>query len=307
MRVGTRGMRARGATALVVLALAAGTWSCSASRAFQRRQQRRDATRLGPRGHLLRGGRQVGAGPRRLQDGARSRAAGGRAGAFREGPRVRAARSARPGAARVPGASSNSSPASQEARAGIQRLEQTIRDRIEAARPKPAAEVMRQQARKQMEEPALNPASREPVVLKFQNRQMKEILDFLGELHRHQRRVRQGFPADAAHQRQHRRRDAGGGAPADPHRERRLLQGAEPAQHHRHRRQPGQARRLRRAGGPDVLPLERRRGRDGAAAHQGGHHADHGRAPDVRGEQGRQLDHRSRHGAHAADGRAAHR
>ena len=71
-------------------------------------------------------------------------------------------------------------PGSQEARAGIQRLEQTIRDRIEASRPKPAAEVMRQQARKQMEEPALNPASREPVVLKFQNRQMKEILDFLG-------------------------------------------------------------------------------------------------------------------------------
>jgi type II secretory pathway component GspD/PulD (secretin) len=71
-------------------------------------------------------------------------------------------------------------PGGQEARAAIQRLEQTIRDRIEAARPKPAADAMRQQARKQMEEPALNPASREPVVLKFQNRQMKEILDFLG-------------------------------------------------------------------------------------------------------------------------------
>jgi general secretion pathway protein D len=71
-------------------------------------------------------------------------------------------------------------PGSQEARAGIQRLEQTIRDRIEAARPTPAAERMRQQARKQMEEPALNPASREPVVLKFQNRQIKEILEFLG-------------------------------------------------------------------------------------------------------------------------------
>jgi type II secretory pathway component GspD/PulD (secretin) len=71
-------------------------------------------------------------------------------------------------------------PNSQEARAAIQRLEQTIRDRIEAARPKPAAEIMRQQARKQMEEPALNPASREPVVLKFQNRQIKEILEFLG-------------------------------------------------------------------------------------------------------------------------------
>jgi general secretion pathway protein D len=71
-------------------------------------------------------------------------------------------------------------PGSQEARAGIQRLEQVIRDRIEASRPKPAAEAMRQQARKQTEEPALNPSSREPVVLKFQNRQIREILDFLG-------------------------------------------------------------------------------------------------------------------------------
>jgi general secretion pathway protein D len=70
--------------------------------------------------------------------------------------------------------------ANQEARAKIQLLEQTIRDRIEAARPRPAAEGMRQKARQQMEEPALNPASREPIVLKFPNRQIQEVLDFLG-------------------------------------------------------------------------------------------------------------------------------
>jgi general secretion pathway protein D len=68
----------------------------------------------------------------------------------------------------------------QEARARIQVLEQTIRDRIEAARPRPPVEGMRQKARQQMEEPALNPASREPVVLKFNNRQIQEVLDFLG-------------------------------------------------------------------------------------------------------------------------------
>jgi len=68
----------------------------------------------------------------------------------------------------------------QEARARIQVLEQTIRDRIEAARPRPAVEGMRQKARQQIEEPALNPASREPVVLKFPNRQIQDVLDFLG-------------------------------------------------------------------------------------------------------------------------------
>ena len=57
--------------------------------------------------------------------------------------------------------------ASQEARAKIQELEQTIRDRIEASRPRPPAEAMRQQARKEMEEPALNPSSREPIKLNF--------------------------------------------------------------------------------------------------------------------------------------------
>jgi len=70
--------------------------------------------------------------------------------------------------------------ANQEARVKIQALEQTIRDRIEAARPRPAVEGMRQKARQQIEEPALNPASREPIVLKFPNRQIQEVLDFLG-------------------------------------------------------------------------------------------------------------------------------
>jgi hypothetical protein len=115
-------------------------------------------------------------------------------------------------------------PGSQEARAGIQRLEQTIRDRIEAARPKPAAEVMRQQARKQMEEPALNPASREPVVLKFQNRQMKEILEFLGNSTGINIAYDKDFLTPTQLINATRRRDARTGAPADPDRQRRVLQ-----------------------------------------------------------------------------------
>lgn len=71
--------------------------------------------------------------------------------------------------------------AHQEARAKVQLLEQTIRDRIEASRPRPPVEALRQQARKALEEPTLNPASREPLVLKFTNRQLKEILDFIGQ------------------------------------------------------------------------------------------------------------------------------
>jgi len=72
-------------------------------------------------------------------------------------------------------------PANQEARAKIQALEQVIRDRIEASRPRPPVEAMRQKARQQMEEPALNPASRDPIKLRFPNRQLKEVLEFLRE------------------------------------------------------------------------------------------------------------------------------
>ena len=179
MRVGTRGMRARGATALVVLALAAGTWSCSASRAFQRGHNA--AMQLDWDLAVTYYAEAVKAEPGRADykmalDRAQLAASQVHFEKAREYEQRDQLDLALVEYRRVV----ELQPGSQEARAGIQRLEQTIRDRIEAARPKPAAEVMRQQARKQMEEPALNPASREPVVLKFQNRQMKEILDFLG-------------------------------------------------------------------------------------------------------------------------------
>jgi general secretion pathway protein D len=72
-------------------------------------------------------------------------------------------------------------PANQEARAKIQALEQVIRDRIEASRPRPPVEAMKQKARQQLEEPALNPASRDPVKMLFRNRPLREILEFLRE------------------------------------------------------------------------------------------------------------------------------
>jgi general secretion pathway protein D len=71
-------------------------------------------------------------------------------------------------------------PANQEARAKIQRLEQTIRDRIEASRPRPPIEQLKESARRATVEPTLNPASREPLVLKFANQPMRDILNFIG-------------------------------------------------------------------------------------------------------------------------------
>ncbi|MCX6552329.1 MAG: hypothetical protein NTY02_15225 [Acidobacteria bacterium] len=72
-------------------------------------------------------------------------------------------------------------PANQEAHSKIQTLEQTIRDRIEASRPRPAVEGMREKARQSIGEPVLDPTSRSPLVLKFPNRQLREVLDFIRE------------------------------------------------------------------------------------------------------------------------------
>ena len=179
MVVGTRNMRARGAVVLVMLALAAGTWGCTASRAFTRGNNA--AMQLDWDLAVTYYAEAVKAEPGRADykmalDRAKLAAAQVHFEKAREYERRDQLDLALMEHRRVV----EHQPNSQEARAAIQRLEQTIRDRIEAARPKPAAEIMRQQARKQMEEPALNPASREPVVLKFQNRQIKEILEFLG-------------------------------------------------------------------------------------------------------------------------------
>jgi general secretion pathway protein D len=179
MVVGTRGTRARGAAALLMLVLAAGTWACSAGRAFQRGNNA--AMQLDWDLAVTYYAEAVKSSPDRVDykmalDRAHMAAAQLHFEKAREFERRDQLDLALAEFRRVV----EYQPNSQEARAGIQRLELTIRDRIEASRPKPPAEAMRQQARRQMEEPALNPASREPVVLKFQNRQMKEILEFLG-------------------------------------------------------------------------------------------------------------------------------
>ncbi len=59
-------------------------------------------------------------------------------------------------------------------------LDQTIRDRIEASRPKPAVQRMRERARQMSPEPVLNPASREPLNIRFTNASVRDILNFIG-------------------------------------------------------------------------------------------------------------------------------
>ena len=94
--------RARVAGALLLVTLAAGAWACSAGRAFQHGNNAAMQLDWDLAVHVLRGGRQGGSRAGRLQDGPRTRAARGGPGPLREGPRLREARPARPGAHGVP-------------------------------------------------------------------------------------------------------------------------------------------------------------------------------------------------------------
>ncbi len=61
-------------------------------------------------------------------------------------------------------------------------LEKVLRDRVEAARPRPAIEAMKEKAKQTASEPMLNPASRQPLVFKFAaGISVKQILDFLAQ------------------------------------------------------------------------------------------------------------------------------
>ncbi len=59
-------------------------------------------------------------------------------------------------------------------------LEQTIRNRIEASRPTPPLEKARARADQALSEPILNPASREPLVVRFNNTNLKDVLSAIG-------------------------------------------------------------------------------------------------------------------------------
>ena len=70
-------------------------------------------------------------------------------------------------------------PSNRTVIAKVAALEQTIRDRIEASRPRPAIEALRAQARAAGAEPVLNPASRDPLKLQFPNAAVRDVLGFI--------------------------------------------------------------------------------------------------------------------------------
>src|SRR5207247_6106625 len=67
-------------------------------------------------------------------------------------------------------------PTNRTATAKVAELDRTIRERIEASRPRPAIQGMRERARAASAEPVLNPASREPLNYRFNNVSIRDIL-----------------------------------------------------------------------------------------------------------------------------------
>jgi type II secretory pathway component GspD/PulD (secretin) len=66
--------------------------------------------------------------------------------------------------------------------AKVAELERTIRERLEAAQQKPRIDQLREQARAVNAPPMLNPASREPIRLHFNNASLRDILNTIGSL-----------------------------------------------------------------------------------------------------------------------------
>jgi len=72
-------------------------------------------------------------------------------------------------------------PLSGELAAKVQEMNRKIAERIEAARPKPRIEQLREQARQMSPEPTLDPASRQALDIVFNNAAVRAILDFIGK------------------------------------------------------------------------------------------------------------------------------
>lgn len=73
-------------------------------------------------------------------------------------------------------------PSNRQAAVKTAALEQAIRDRVEAARPKSAVQQMRDRVRQTSAEPMLNPASRDPLRIQFSNASTRDILAFVGNV-----------------------------------------------------------------------------------------------------------------------------
>jgi general secretion pathway protein D len=71
-------------------------------------------------------------------------------------------------------------PSNRQLSAKAALIERTLRDRIEAATPRPDIERLREQAARRTVEPILSPSNPEPVVVNFVNTSLRDILTFIG-------------------------------------------------------------------------------------------------------------------------------
>ena len=71
-------------------------------------------------------------------------------------------------------------PSNRQLSAKAAQVERTLRDRIEAATPRPEIEKLREQAARRTTEPILSPTNPEPLVVNFVNTSLRDILTFIG-------------------------------------------------------------------------------------------------------------------------------
>lgn len=71
-------------------------------------------------------------------------------------------------------------PSNRQLAAKAAQVERTLRDRIEAATPRPDIERLREQAARRTVEPILSPTNPEPLVINFVNSSLREVLTFIG-------------------------------------------------------------------------------------------------------------------------------
>ena len=71
-------------------------------------------------------------------------------------------------------------PVNRQAAAKAADLDRLLREQLEAARPRPRIEQLREEARRESAPPLLNPASRDPLRLQFTNASLRDILNFIG-------------------------------------------------------------------------------------------------------------------------------
>ena len=72
-------------------------------------------------------------------------------------------------------------PSNTPAGVKIANLQQTLREQLEGARSPAPIQAMREQARRDMRPPLLDPASDEPLAIEFADTSLRDILDFLGD------------------------------------------------------------------------------------------------------------------------------